>query len=165
MNNCKYRKNEIVRGNVMKKRSLLVTLFLCIIVSSVFAYGQYGGIPNEYYSEYSDGVAGYAGAKYCGTTKNLTIDEVHNDRWNDVYNDKKLSNLQPFSGKLSKRESKLVWCALSEYDYAAGEIYAVNYTLDSGHHYALSVQINSDGSITWKGFTYDDAYYSSTGTK
>ena len=79
----------------------------------------------------------------------------------------KLSNLQPFSGKLSKRESKLVWCALSEYDYAAGEIYAVNYTLTgySGHHYALTVQIESDGSITWKGFTYDDAYYSSTGTK
>ena len=105
--------------------------------------------------------------KYCGTTKNLTISEVHNDRWNDAYNDKNCSNLQPFSGKLSKKEIALISCALSEYDYAAGEIYAVNYTLDgnSGHHYALSVQINSDGSITWKGFTYDDAYYSSTGTK
>ena len=166
MNNCKYRKNEIVRGNVMKNRSLLVTLFLCIVVSSVFAYGQYGGIPNEYYSEYSDGVAGYAGAKYCGTTKNLTIDEVHNDRWNDAYNDKNCSNLQSFSGKLSKKERALLWCALNEYDYAAGEIYAVNYTLEgySGHHYALTVQIESDGSITWKGFTYDD-YRPYTGTK
>ena len=137
----------------MKKRSLLVTLFLWIIVSSVFAYGKYGGITTQYYWGY-----GWAGAKYCGTTKNLTIDEVHNDRWNSVYYENTLSDPQSFSGKLSKRQSSLLWYALSQYDYVAGEIYAVNFIDENylGHHYALSVQIESDGSCTWKGFTYDE---------
>ena len=100
---------------------------------------------------------GFAGAKYCGTTKNLTIDEVYNDRWNSVYYENTLSNPQSFSGKLSKRQNSLLWYALSQYDYVAGEIYAVNFTFENNlrHHYALSVQIESDGSCAWKGFTYD----------
>ena len=137
----------------MKKRIISILLILVFVTFYISAYGKYGGITNQYYWGY-----GWAGAKYCGTTKNLSIDEVHNDRWNSGYYDNSLSTPQSFSGKLSKRQSSLLWYALKQYDYLAGEIYAVNFTDENylGHHYALSVQIEADGSCTWKGFTFDD---------
>ena len=137
----------------MKKKIVACFLLLVLILFSVNAYGQYGGISVSYY--WGDG---WAGAKYCGTTKNLSIEEVHNDRWMDTYYGKDCSNPQSFSGKLSKRQNRLLWDALNQYDYAVGEIYSVTFTEENNpkHHFALTVQIEADGSCTWKGFTYDD---------
>ena len=91
----------------MKKRIISILLILVFVTFYISAYGKYGGITNQYYWGY-----GWVGAKYCGTTKNLSIDEVHNDRWNSVYYDNSLSNPQSFSGKLLKRQSSLLWYAL-----------------------------------------------------
>lgn len=139
----------------MKKKIAACMVLLALAVLFAHAYGQYGGITVNYY--WGDG---WAGAKYCGTTKNLTIDEVYNDRWWDTYYDSDCSKPQSFSGKLSKRQSRLLWDALNQYDYAPGEIYSVGIREESApyHHFALSVLIEADGGATWIGFTYDDIY-------
>lgn len=136
----------------MKKRIITIFLFLIFSTFYISAYGKYGGVSLTYYWE-----DGWAGAKYCGTTKNLTLDEVHNDRWMSSYYDNGCSNLQSFSGKLSKKQSRLLWNALAQYDYVAGEIYSVGFAEETNprHYYGLTVQIEADGSCTWKGFTYD----------
>ena len=135
----------------MKKRMLIFLMFL-FAASQVFAVGKYGGITESSYW----GI-GWAGAKYCGTTKNLTIEEVHNDRWNNAVNGTIAFNIHLLSGKLSRRQSSLLWYALGQYDYEAGEIYAVSFAEEAApnHHFALTVQIKADGSCTWLGFTYD----------
>ena len=136
----------------MKKKIAACVLLLTLAVFFANAYGQYGVNTLTHY--WGDGTAG---AKYCGTTKNLTIDEVHNDRWNFFLYDKYTSNPQSFSGKLSKRQSRLLWYALDQYDYAPGEIYSVLIREEDAlfHTIALTVQIKADKSCTWKGFTYD----------
>ncbi len=137
----------------MKKKITVCAVLLIVAVFFASAYGKYSGINCTYYWGY-----GWAGAKYCGTTKNLTIEEVHNDRWMYTYYAKGCSDPQSFSGKLSKRQSALLWYALGQYDYAPGEIYSVNFAEENAtdHCFALSVQIEQDGSCTWKGFTYDE---------
>ena len=136
----------------MKKKFAMCAVLLAVAVFFANAYGQYSGMTVTYYWLY-----GWAGAKYCGTTKNLTIEEVHNDRWWGVYYNKSNSDPQSFSGKLSKRQSALLWYALGQYDYAPGEIYSVNFSEEDAraHCFALTVQIEQDGSCTWMGFTYD----------
>ncbi|MDE6706294.1 MAG: hypothetical protein K2J81_10395 [Treponemataceae bacterium] len=139
----------------MKKRIVAYTALFVFAVLSTTAYGKYGGITTQYYWG-----LGWAGAKYCGTTKNLTIEEVHNDRLRNTYSDKTCGNVQSFSGKLSKRQSNLLWRALEQYDYATGEIYSVSFAEEGapGHHFCLTVEIEADGSCTWIGFTYDILY-------
>lgn len=133
----------------MKK--FIFLLILSFSIFPIFAYGKYGGITLSYY--YGDG---WAGAKYCGTTKDLTIEEVDNDRWYAVYYDNTLSDPERFNGKLSKRQSRLLWDALYQYNYETGEIYSVSFVeLENPFkHYALSVMIEADGSCSWRGFTY-----------
>lgn len=143
----------------MRKKTVfclfLFSFFCSFIAFTVNANGKYSDIFDQYYQGY-----GWAGAKYCGTTKNLTIEEVHNKRWNACCYDNSCSTPQSFSGKLSKRQSNLLWYALKQYDYVAGEIYAVNFAEENAPYrrYALSVQIESDGTCTWMGFTYDELY-------
>ena len=89
--------------------------------------------------------------------KNLTIEEVHDNRWQYILKDPRCSSLQAFGGKLSKRQNALLWYALGQYDYAEGEIYSVGFAEEGAprHHFALTVRIEADGSCTWQGFTYD----------
>lgn len=136
----------------MKKKIIACTVIFAFVLFSSIAYSKYGGISMTFYWD------GWAGAKYCGTTKNLTIEEVHNDRLMDAIQNSTRYNLQSFSGKLSKRQSNLLWEALSQYDYVAGEIYAVGFREVSApnHCFALTVQIKTDGGCMWYGFTYDD---------
>ena len=77
-----------------------------------------------------------------------------------VANSSELTAPIPLNGKLSKRQSDLLWKALEQYDYAAGEIYIVNfYEKDAPKHlFGLTVQINADGSCTWMGYTCDVRY-------
>lgn len=122
------------------------------MIFEVSALGEYG-LPSSCYRYYSAYGGGYAGAKYCGTTENLTLDEVHNNRWQSAFGEKKLES---FGGKLSKRQSYLAWSAIKQYDYEPGEIYSVGFYegFVTNHYYAITCQINSDGTFTWLGFSY-----------
>ena len=130
----------------MKKRIALCAVLFAFAVFSAAA-------------EYYPGL-GHAGADYVGTTKDTTLEKVYNNAMRKIANSSKYSAPMPFNGKLSKRQSDLLWKALEQYDYAAGEIYLVGFTEKDTpkHHFGLAVQINADGSCTWMGFTSDDRY-------
>ena len=134
----------------MKKRIVLCAVLFAFAVFSATAYEYYPGL-------------GGAEAIYVGTTKDTTLEKAHNDDMRnarDVANSGECSAPIPFNGKLSKRQSKLLWKALEQYDYAAGEIYYVTFTEEGApkHLFALTVQIDADGSCTWMGCTYDYRY-------
>ena len=130
----------------MKKRITLCAVLFAFAVFSAAA-------------EYYPGL-GYAWADYVGTTKDTTLEKVYNDAMRevrDLANSGECSAPIPFNGKLSKRQNKLLWKALEQYDYAAGEIYGVVFSEEDAprHDFILTVQINADGSCTWRGFTCD----------
>ena len=134
----------------MKKRIALCAVLFAFAVFSATAYEYYPGL-------------GGAEADYVGTMKDTTLEKVHNTvmrNARDVANSGEISAPIPFNGKLSKRQSDLLWKALEQYDYAAGEIYYVTFIeKDSPKHiFGLTVQINADGSCTWMGFTCDSRY-------
>lgn len=134
----------------MKKRIALCAVLFAFAVFSATA-------------EYYPGL-GAAWADYVGTTKDTTLEKVHNtvmrNATRDAANSGRLSAPIPFDGKLSKRQSDLLWKALEQYDYAAGEIYGVIFFEEDAprRNFCLTVQINADGSCTWMGFTYDYRY-------
>lgn len=134
------------------KKSIFLILLLLAMLFEVSALEEYG-VPISCFRYYYDYGGGYAGAKYCGTTKNLTLDEVHNNRWKSAFGE---IELESFGGKLSKRQSYLAWSAIEQYDYEPGEIYSVEFCegFDTNHRYAITCQINSDGSFNWRGFSY-----------
>ena len=105
---------------------------------------------------------GWAAATYMGTTKNTTIEKVHNNGMRNFANANNglFSTPRPLNGKLSKRQSRLLWDALGQYNYAAGEIYAVVFNEEGtpGCQFCLTVQIKADGSCIWLGFTSDFLY-------
>ena len=127
----------------MKKRIALCAVLFAFAVFSAAA---------EYYLG-----LGEASADYVGTMKDITLEKVHNDAMRYYANSGKCSAPIPLNGKLSKRQSKLLWKALEQYDYAAGEIYLVGFTEEGAprHIFALTVQIDADGSCSWTGFTCD----------
>ena len=131
----------------MKKR-----IALCAVL---FAFAVFSAAANEYYP----GLGG-AGATYVGTMKGTTLEKAHNTIMRNMANNSKYSAPIPFNGKLSKRQSDLLWKALEQYDYAAGEIYYVRFVEESAPRrgFTLTVQINADGSCTWMGFTCDVRY-------
>ncbi len=63
------------KENDMKKGIVAFTALFVFAVLSAIAYGKYRGITYSYYLG-----LGWTVATYCGTTKDLTIEEVHNDR-------------------------------------------------------------------------------------
>lgn len=130
----------------MKKRIALCAVLFAFAVFSATA-------------EYYPGL-GWAVAQYVGTTKDTTLEKVHNAAKRYIANSSEFSAPIPFNGKLSKRQSKLLWKGLEQYDYAAGEIYNVIFIEEDApkHRFVLTVQIDADGSCTWRGFTYDDRY-------
>ena len=95
-----------------------------------------------------------------GTTKDTTLKKAHNDFMRNIANSSEFPAPIPFNGKLSKRQSKLLWKALEQYDYAAGEIYNVVFTEEDAprHVFNLAVQIDAVGSCTWMGFTCVERY-------
>ena len=128
----------------MKKRITLCAVLFAFAVFSAAA-------------EYYPGL-GHAGADYVGTTKDTTLEKVYNhDIMRNIANSGERSAPIPLNGKLSKRQSKLLWKALEQYDYAAGEIYYVTFSEEDAprHVFALTVQIDADGSCTWRGYTCD----------
>ena len=143
----------------MKKKITICALLLVIVAFSVSAYGKY--MPRSVNHRCADG---YYGAEYCGTTRELTIEKVDNDCFMYVMDASSIasspySKPQRFGGKLSKRQSNLLWNALDLYDYSAGEIYTVNFSegtqMSSIYQvYNLTVKIEADGSCSWKGFSY-----------
>ena len=131
----------------MKKRIIACTLLFVFAMLSATA-------------EYYPGL-GMADAWYFGTTKNTTIEKVYDSvvetaRLSIPRSNGRLSNPMPFSGKLSKRQSDLLWKALEQYDYAAGEIYSVLFQENGTFkNFFLAVQIEARGSCTWMGiFSY-----------
>ena len=133
----------------MKKRIALCAVLFAFAVFSAAA-------------EYYPGL-GAASADYVGTMKDTTLEKVHNTvmrNARDVANSGEISAPIPFNGKLSKRQSDLLWKGLEQYDYAAGEIYYVTFIEKDApkHLFGLTVQINADGSCTWMGFTCDSRY-------
>lgn len=125
------------------------------ICAVLFAFAVFAAAAKP---EYYQGL-GVAEAGYLGTTKDTTIEKAYN---NSMRNFDKLgvflSTPIPFNGKLTRRQNDLLWKALGQYDYAAGEIYSVTFAELGAlkHFFNLIVQINADGSCTWKGFTFDD---------
>lgn len=140
------------------KKAFALVLVLIAVVFEVSALDEYG-IPRSSFRFYYDYGGGWAGAKYCGTTKNLTAQEVHNNRWQSSiarYNNGEISYPESFGGKLSKRQSALAWNALGQYDYEPGEIYSVGFYegSDFNHYYGITCQINLDDTFSWNGFSY-----------
>ena len=132
----------------MKKR-----IAICAVL---FAFAVFAA---EAEPEYYQGL-GVAEAIYVGTTKDTTIEKAYNNgmRHYDKFVGSILSTTPiPFNGKLTRRQNDLLWKALGRYDYAAGEIYVVTLSELSApkHMFVLIVQINADGSCTWKGFTVE----------
>lgn len=130
----------------MKKR-----IAICAVL---FAFAVFAAAAEYYWG------LGEALASYKGTTKYTTIEKVYNDAMRDgirTANTGLWSTPQPFNGKLSKRQSDLLWKALGQYDYAAGEIYLVVFNEEGARRrqFCLTVQIESDRSGTWLGFTSD----------
>ena len=133
----------------MKKRITLCAVLFAFAVFSATA-------------EYYPGL-GEAWANYVGTTKDTTLEKVHNAvmrKARDLANSGECSAPIPLNGKLSKRQNDLLWKALEQYDYAAGELYYVGFIEKDApkHLFALTVQIDADGSCTWMGFTSDSRY-------
>ena len=129
----------------MKKRIALCTVLFAFAVFSATAGVDYPGL-------------GWAEADYVGTTKDTTLEKAHNAAMRnarDLANSGECSAPIPFNGKLSKRQNDLLWKGLEQYDYAAGEIYSVIFFEEDAprHLFALTVQIDADGSCTWMGFT------------
>ena len=130
----------------MKKRIALCAVLFAFAVFSATA---------EYYPGLGD-----ASAFYVGTMKDTTLEKAHHAGMRNIANSGERSAPIPLNGKLSKRQSKLLWKALEQYDYAAGEIYRVTFIEKDApkHLFALTVQIDADGSCTWMGFTCDSRY-------
>lgn len=138
----------------MKKIFCLLLIFFTSICL-VSALGEYG-IPNSSFRYVWDD--GYSGAKYCGSTKNISGYEVHNNRWKSAYG---MNYLESFSGKLSKSQARLINNALDQFDLEVGDIYAVGFyeIADLRHYYGITVEITAvraDGSYSynWWGFSY-----------
>lgn len=122
----------------MNKKFLVFGLFFCFTAFSSYAQFKF----------YNDGVASVI---FSGTTKDTTLKKVYEKMWNTHSTQTSQSQ---FDGKLSKVQSRLLWQALSEYDYAPGEIYSVammEYDRPIHTTIILVVRIEKDGSCTWKG--------------
>lgn len=122
------------------------------VCAALFVFTVLSAMGDEYYYG-----LGRAMAVYRGTTKDFTIEELYNIAIRNITNNSSFSTPQPLNGKLSKRQSSLLWKALAQYDYAAGEIYSVTFNEEGEprHEFCLIVQIEADGSCTWMGFTCD----------
>lgn len=148
----------------MKKLSCFLFIF-SISMCLVFALGEYDRpiLPNlRPVSDY-----GASGAMFCGTTKNITIYEVNNNRWQTYANSNMKPKLMELE-KLSKNQDSLVRNALNRFDLKVGEIYSVLFSeynifllsnLDFLPLCAVTVEItavNSDGSCgySWLGFYF-----------
>lgn len=137
------------------KKILTVFFLLFSMFLRVYALNEYS-VPNVDYC-YGDG---FAGARYCGTTNEISGYEVFSNRWQSCITDKCIG-LQRFSGKLSKRQSRLISFALNQYDLQVGEIYSVGIYEISNLNYRIGITceitaVNSDGSYSysWWGFSY-----------
>lgn len=118
-----------------------LTVFLFFLFISIFSIYGTETTPD-----------GYCDAVYQGTTKDYTIDELYIFYLN-LFTKK---GYTPYSlGKLSKCQSRLLWSAINHYDYEAGDIYKVTFNpIDwPSAIFCLIVEINVDGSCTWKGFS------------
>lgn len=136
----------------MKKKIAACAVLFAVAVLSATAEYYYRGL-------------GAANVEYIGTTKDTTLEKVYNDDLRAMKNLANASNgffphPRPFNSKLSKQQSSLLWKALGQYNYVAGEIYRVSFNEESAirHIFILTVQIKADGSCTWMGFTYDMPY-------
>lgn len=130
-------------------------LLLFVAVFETSALGEYGVPSWDYY--WGDG---YAGARYCGTTKQISGYEVFSNRWQSGVAENK-NGLQRVSGKLSKRQSRLIGYALNQYDLQVGEIYSVGISEISNLNYYIGITceitaVYNDGSYSysWWGFSY-----------
>ena len=137
-----------------------ICFVLFFILFNFLVFAQDYGIPNSCFSY----VYGYgkSGAVYDGNTKNLTLEEVHKNRWETSIKDNKIG-LKSFSGKFSQRQITLVNNALNQYKLEAGDIYSVGFyeSSDYYHYFGITVRIDevrSDGSYgySWMGFSYYD---------
>ena len=118
----------------MKKRILFLALFTFFVF---FANAQI--TPKYYYG------LGKAGA--IPLLPLHSIDFYYNRAWNT------LNVRRSPCGSLSKIQSALLWKVLSEYNYRAGDMFQVQLIADDCNFiHVLVVQIEADGSCTWKGF-------------
>ncbi|MBQ3670531.1 MAG: hypothetical protein II921_03515 [Treponema sp.] len=120
----------------MKKK--ICALFFVFMMLSASVYCQY-------YAE------GRAEAVYKGTTADRTLDELYDETLQIARSTGcRLSTVS----KLSKRANRLLWKALDQYDYAAGELYCVLIYEGAGAVALLNlcVCITADGGCDWEGF-------------
>lgn len=117
--------------------------FSLLSAGKLWAQGQY------YWGD------GRAWALYEGTTKVTTLDEVETRMWGLIGATPGIYNMREFSRKLSQRQSRLLWDALRQYNYAPGELYTVIFAEAYAPNltYVLLVQIEADGSASWRGLT------------
>lgn len=97
----------------------------------------------------------YAGAKYCGTNSEISIDEVYNTRLNDVSKSFKTKKIE---GDLSKRISNLIWETVYDSGYKVGDIYLVQVNSADSYNVEilnLVIEITSfNEQCKWIGFSY-----------
>ena len=130
----------------MKRKILIISFFFFFEIVHIFPADM------RWYSDYSKGYSGYAGADYIGTTKNINPSKFANE------GEQRLRNIgvtiSRYCEKLSKAESFLMWSALEQYDYYQNEIYSV--TIQQGKQILqLIVVIKDDGnSVDWYGGWY-----------
>ena len=123
----------------MKKKIVCVLALLFLFVSYASAYGY--GIPDP-----------SAEAEYRGTTATVRA----YDLWLEQ---KQRATVTLYKvEKLTKAENNLLWSALNEYDYKAGEVYSVfiawlnEYANKVTRSLSIYVEIQKDGSANWYGW-------------
>lgn len=123
---------------------------------------------------------GWAGAEYRGSTKPLireefyfrweegdrykgawcrTIEKAYNCSWMFAvknYGLEENSFPKEFIGKFSEKQTRLLFAALDNHTYEAGDIYSVIFAeLENPRKwYSVAVEIKEEGSCIWKAFYY-----------
>lgn len=139
------------------KKSIFLILLLLAMLFEVSALGEYG-IQEDCFNYYeSESGGGYVGAMPWGSE--LTLDKVHNNRWQSaLFSGKK--ELKILEEHFSERQIFLISSALRDWCCEPGEIYSVGFfeESDTNHYYAITCQINSDGTFNWRGFSCYEQY-------
>ena len=124
----------------MKSKKIILAVLLALIaVLPIFA-------------EYREGNAMSEAAYRC------TVAEFRAyDYWVDCESNylKHLNKPYKIVQKLSKFENRLLWKALEQYDYKAGEVYGVVIQPTDYAIIMLWVEIENDGSCSWYGWQYN----------
>lgn len=130
----------------MKYGKRLVAVVALVVV---VATGQLAGQEFKSYSNFANGYGGVVTVKYCGTTAERSLREWHQHNMSEW---KASGDVQILEGpkKLTNEENWVIWQALGEYNYRAGEVYYVFGTIDLLTILIATVSIADNGnSINW----------------